>query len=354
MNKPSRLPNNPQRKIYNGYAERLDRVQSLLIHSTNNPRGNTTFESEVTFLLNSPNVGADFLVGENDIVQFHDPRKYYSFHAGYVRNPKYANIHSIGIEVHYSPKDTKPVSVKTLDNLTPLVKYLLSEYSLIPSDISLHKLEAVYPPGHKLAGKTGRKQDPNFWNIAQFEDWRKSLFEVQQMTNGTILNGPQVDPIYLYRALNKYTKLSQAEKDSIVSAYTTYGELTTIGNLYPFSQAAHETGWFSSERWVKSKNPAGLGADDTGAWGGHFDTVSAGVLAQYAHLLCYAVPEDQLSPLNKMVARLSPRRIPLLGAYGLGVAGNRWQGLSLKWNSPKGNPQYGNKILEIGEGILKL
>ncbi len=338
-----------------GYQIRTKKIRSILIHSMNNPRGNTTFEDEIDFLYNSRDVTAEYAVGEDEVIELLDPSNYFTYHAGYVRNSKFSNAESIGIEVHYSPKDREqPINSSKIVLLTELVQFLMEEFTLTPNDISLHRLEAIYPPGHKYAGKTGRKQDPNFWSDAQFEQWRSSLLK-ESMIADTILNGIQTDPIHLHRALNKYSpKLTTEEKESIVSAYTTYGELTTIGNLYPFAQAAHETGWFSSERWVKSKNPAGLGADDTGAWGHTFKNPAEGILAQYAHLLCYAVPDDQLSPIQKMIARISPRRISLLGAYGLGVAGNRWQGLSLKWNSPRGNPQYGNKILEIGEGILRL
>lgn len=323
----------------------------------NNPRGNTTFEDEIDFLYNSKDVTAEYTVGENGVVELLDPSNYFTYHAGYVKNAKFSNAESIGIEVHYSPKDKEqPINPKKIEQLTALVKYLMVEYELTPADISLHRLEAVYPPGHKYAGKTGRKQDPNFWTNAQFEDWRKNLLTQDVITGGTILNGPQVADIHLWRALNQNAPyLSNEEKHSIVSAFCTYGELTTIGNLYPFAQSIHETGWFASRRWKESRNPAGLGATDDGAWGGHFDTISAGILAQYAHLLCYAVTDVQLSPLNKMIARLSPRRNALIKVYGLGVANNKWQGLSRKWNSPTiGNAEYGNNIIKLGESILKL
>lgn len=337
-----------------GYQIRTQKIRSILIHSMNNPRGNTTFEDEIDFLYNSKNVTAEYAIGENAIVELIDPSNYFTYHAGYVRNAKFSNAESIGIEVHYSPKDTEqPINPRKVDNLTTLVKYLMVEYGLTPADISLHRLEAVYPPGHKLAGKTGRKQDPNFWTNTQFEEWRKTLLTQDMLTGGTIINGVQVDSIYLYRALNKYNpNMPQPERDSIVSAFSTYGELTTIGNLYPFAQAAHETGWFTSRRWVESRNPAGIGATNDGAEGYRAPSIADGILMQYAHLLCYAVPDEQLSPIQKIIARLSPRRTALMGAFGLGSAGNRWVGLNGKWAFP--GKTYGQKILSIGESILKL
>lgn len=278
-------------------------------------------------------------------MRFLDPGQYVAYHAGNVRNSKYSNEQSIGIETHYSNADsTQPIHPRKIENLTELVKQLLKEYNLSPDDISLHRLEAI---------PKGRKPDPNFWSDIQFEQWRGSLSE--PLLLDVILNGIQTDPIHLHRALNKYApSITQADKESIVSAYTTFGELTTIGNAYPFAQAAKETAWFSSERFVKSYNPAGLGADDTGAWGHTFATIAEGVLAQYAHLLCYAVPDEQLTYIQKQIARMSPRRNPLIGSYGLGVAGNRWQGLSRKWNSPAGSSDYGKDIIVLGEKILDL
>jgi hypothetical protein len=400
-------PNKPDKGIYYGYAARPGKVDSILIHSTNGA-GDSSFESEVNFLLNSPAVTSEYEVGAEEIVEHLPPKEYYGFHAGNVRNQKFSNSRSIGIEVHYSPRDTKSIDPRRIYNLTELVEYLLAEYDLTPDDISLHRWEAI---------PKGRKVDPSFWTDAQFLEWRNTLsknekftilqeafiyttptfetvakhitsgpvvngllpvgheFEGQWVHNNsaiwlstgwgfvkpyvidghTILNGLQVDPIRLHRALNLWAKhLSLDERESIVSAFTTYGELTTIGNLYAFTQAAKETGWFASERWVKSYNPAGLGADDTGAWGQHFNNPAEGILAQYAHLLCYAVPDDKLSAIQQKIARLSPRREALIGAYGLGAANNTWVGLNQKWNSPLGNAPYAQEIIALAERVMKL
>jgi hypothetical protein len=401
-----RIQKNRQIPLNSGYSERTRRIESILIHSTNNPEGNTTFKDELLFLATSKAVTSEYLVGANDIVELLDPFMFYGYHAGAVRNLKYSNARSIGIETHYSPKDTKPVDSRTLDNLTELVQHLLAVHHLTPNDISLHHLEAL---------PVGRKSDPNFWNAEQFETWKQTLIPMESFTvlqetpiytepelqtrathintgdivngvlpigftfsgqrlsnslwlmNGwgfiplwaiegyTILNGLHVDSIYLHRALNTWAgHLTTPQKDSIVSAFTAYGEVTDIGNLFPFAQAAKETGWFASERWKKSFNPAGLGATDDGAWGGHFETASSGIFAQYAHLLCYAAPEQDLNYIQRAIALLSPRRDALIGAYGLGVARNSWQGLSLKWNSPKGNKNYGQEIIVLGEKIIRL
>lgn len=325
-----------------GFNKRTKLVTGILVHSTNG-RGNSSFLAEESYLYSSPNVSAHYVVGNDGVTQLLDPKLYVAWHAGNTRNATFSNEQSIGIEVHYSPADSvQPIDQRKIVHLTELVQFLLKEYNLSTNDISTHRAEAT---------PKGRKVDPSFWNDAQFEDWKKSLMTFT--STDTILNGFQTDPIYLHRALNKYSpKLTTAEKENIVSAYTTYGELTTIGNLYPFAQWCHETGYGTSRRWVENRNPAGIGATNDGAEGYKASSIADGILMQYAHLLCYAVPDDQLAPLQKAIARLSPRRMALIGAFGLGSAGNRWVGLNTRWAFP--GKTYGNKILEIGEGILRL
>lgn len=390
-----------------GYQIRTKKIRSILIHSTNNPNGNTSFNSELSFLYNSTNVTAEYLVGANEVVELLDPLKYFAYHAGTVRDAKFSNAESIGIEVHYSPNDGKPIDPRKIANLTELVKYLLSKHNLTADDISVHRWEAV---------PQGRKVDPSFWSDKQFLEWRATLTQTKNekftilqeafiyttptfetiakhitsgdvvngvlpvgyefegqwvhnnsaiwMSNGwgfikpyaieshTILNGPQVDPIRLHRALNMWAKhLSLEERESIVAAYTTYGELTTIGNILPFCQAAKETGWFASERWKRSKNPAGIGATNDGAWGSHFNNAAEGILAQYAHLLCYATKPEENSFLIERLAQLSPRIEAMSKAFGRGSA-RTWVSLGGKWAWP-GNG-YGESIIKRAEEVMKL
>lgn len=346
------LLKNQRLPVERGYSLRSKEITGIILHSTNG-RGNSTFQAEENYLFSSPNVSAHYLVGTDSVTQFLDPKQYVAYHAGYVNNEKYSNAQSIGVEVHYSPKDTYPVHKDKIINLTNLVQNLLKEYNLNPNDITMHRSVAIYPPDYKvvsLRGKLGRKPDPSFWTNEEFETWRKSLLTQEQIVN-TILNGPQVDTIYLYRALNAYTKLPVTEKDLIVSAYTAYGELTTIGNLYPFCQAAKETAWFSSERFVKSRNMAGLGATNDGSWGGHFNNISEGVLAQYAHLLCYATKPENTTFLLERIALLSPRYAALAATHGRGCA-TTWRELDGRWAVP--GKDYSESIFKRADSILKL
>lgn len=166
------------------------------------------------------------------------------------------------------------------------------------------------------------------------------------MTEYPIIGGASIAPDRLYRCLIAHNqRLTAAQNTAILYAYTTLGALTSIGNLYPFAQAVKETGWFASRRFVEANNVAGLGADDSGAWGHTFETIYHGVTAQYAHLLCYAKAPDELSKLQYTLSLLSPRRERLQRAYGLGVAQNDWQGLTHRWNTPK--PEGANYARDI-------
>lgn len=198
---------------------------------------------------------------------------------------------------------------------------------------------------------------PGYATACPGSTWPK--WKDQIMTNIVeypIIGGKTVDAEVLRKALDKYSNhLTEQQKRSIVFAYCCYGELTELGNIFPFAQAVHETGWFASQRFMRSYNPAGLGATDDGAWGSTFDTIAAGVIAQYAHLLCYAKPEIELTWIQKQIAELSPRRDAMRRAYGLGAANNNWHGLTHKWNTPKPEGKnYATRIIDLTNRITTL
>ncbi len=159
---------NPNRKddLWFGYQPRVSNPVSIVIHSTNSPKGDTSFTSEAKFLYETKAVAADYLVGAEQIVQFLDSSKYYGWHAGAVNDRLYANHNSIGIETHYSPYDKKPFNPRIKENLTVLVKELMQRYSIPANHIELHRRVAV---------PKGRKSDPNWMTDTQFFEWRDSL-----------------------------------------------------------------------------------------------------------------------------------------------------------------------------------
>lgn len=165
--------------------------------------------------------------------------------------------------------------------------------------------------------------------------------------NHTILNGPVVPQSVLLKALSG-KNVPQAEE--IVIAYTALGTLTSIGNLLPFAQAIHETGWFSSWRWRKNNNPAGLGATNDGAVGNAWKTPIDGILAQYAHLLAYSVKMDgSQDPKLVHLAKLSPRYTVLERVKFLGIA-TVWSDLNGRWAYP--GTTYAQAISRIANTIL--
>lgn len=168
-NKPLLYPNPYDiEKDRKGYAKRLERPSKVVIHSTNNTKGNTTFESEIEFLYKSIKVGTDYLVGKNEIVQFFESDRFFGWHAGIV-TPAYAhfgNPYSIGIETHYSPKDSKPFPEESMLHLNELVRILIKKYDLSEKDIEMHRTIAP-----------SRKVDPSQFTSDQFYKWRHTFFE---------------------------------------------------------------------------------------------------------------------------------------------------------------------------------
>lgn len=169
--------------------------------------------------------------------------------------------------------------------------------------------------------------------------------------NQTILNGPQVATTMLRSWLDRQSAaLGPQIRDEIACAYTTYGRLTRVGNLLPFAQALHETGHFSSPRWVKSFNPAGLGATNDGAWGSTFASPAEGIVAQFAHLLAYATKDEQLNVPQRLLVSFDPRLAPLVQRQWRGIA-PRWVDLNGRWAFP--GDGYGQKILEIADAVSR-
>lgn len=249
-----------------------------------------------------------------------------------MRDQRYNNNNSIGIECHFTPGEStfQPDMIETLTNL---VLFLSQTYKII--DIETHR---------SVAMPKGRKIDPSFMSDAEFYAWKDKIATLQ--VDKIPIIGHKNTSIDILRNKLHLRGVLSYQIDPIVCAYTTYGELTGIGNVYPIAQWAHETGWGTSERWRVSNNAAGLGATNDGAWGNTFKSVAEGVLAQYAHLLCYATKPEENRPIIEMIAQLSPRREAMEKVFGRGSA-KYWHELSGKWNFP--SLKYHLKIMEIAK-----
>jgi N-acetylmuramoyl-L-alanine amidase len=166
--------------------------------------------------------------------------------------------------------------------------------------------------------------------------------------DATILNGYNIsnDVLRFVRIGKKPIK----DFNRIIDAYAVFGRLTTMGNLLPFAQAVHETGWFTSDRWVQNNNPAGLGATNDGAMGFVASSIEEGILAQYAHLVAYAVPLLSMSVLQLGIVGFDPRGRVMRGNKLTGSA-SRWIDLNGRWAVP--GTTYGQRIIEIANQLLK-
>jgi N-acetylmuramoyl-L-alanine amidase len=157
---------------------------------------------------------------------------------------------------------------------------------------------------------------------------------VDNVANSPIHNNPfSLSPEILFSVTTYKLNKTVANLKEIIDAYTVYGKLTGCGNLVPFCQAAHETGWFTSEKWLKNNNPAGIGATNDGAMGNVWATKEEGILAQYAHLIAYAIPEKNWTPTQQNIVKFSPR-LSILQKNNLCGIAPKWVNLNGRWAVP--------------------
>ncbi len=96
-----------------------------------------------------------------------------------------------------------------------------------------------------------------------------------------------------------------ADADALAAAYFRNGDMAGINADLALAQAAHETAWFSSDRWTRQHNPCGLGITAPDTPGVDFRSVERGVLAHLLHLCCYVYAADP--PALEPFAALDPR-----------------------------------------------
>lgn len=260
---------------------------------------------------------------------FDDILKYRAWHAGSVRNPIYNNNNSIGIECHYTPGEG--IYLPNMQSaLTELVISLQKQFDIV--DIETHR---------NVAMPKGRKVDPSHLSDVEFYLWKERVMKKED-NEIPIIGHTNIGIDILRHKLTQKGVLTY-EIDPIIAAYTTFGEITGIGNVYPLAQWAKETGWGTSYKWRSNRNSAGIGATNDGAQGGIFPTMSDGILAQFAHLLCYATTPADNTPAIEALAQLSPRIGEMARAYGRGSA-RTWQRLSGVWAT---DTTYHEQIIEF-------
>lgn len=155
--------NQPKNLLYrpgHGYSIRPpNRILNIILHSTNGTIG-SLFENEVKYLLHAGRVSAHYLVSkQGEIIRFLDDQ-YAAWHVGNVNNPIYSNNNTIGIEVHYTPKESKHIP-KAIDACTEIVRH----YKLLNPHVHVEMHRSVAVP-------QGRKIDPSFFSDRDFDIWR--------------------------------------------------------------------------------------------------------------------------------------------------------------------------------------
>lgn len=214
-------------KLDEGYNIRpFDPWKSIVIHTTNGDVG-TAFENEAIFLQESKKVGAHYLVSKDNRIAQIVPLTHQAYHAGWVRNPMYSNKFSIGIEVHFTPKEGRWTLVQ-LHALTWLVRTL----PRVP--LVTHRFAAI-PPGRKI--------DPSGLSDTFFNLWRnnidKSFVEIRTEYNANVRKGTSLrDSRLRVLAKGNYAFALKVTGDSVFNSNVWY----QIGeNEFIHSSAVIET-----------------------------------------------------------------------------------------------------------------
>jgi hypothetical protein len=133
-----------------------------------------------------------------------------------------------------------------------------------------------------------------------------------------VLGGYQINnDIIAYWFLTNGVHVDVSIRNEITSAYTTFGSITSIGNLYPFAQALVHTNKFKNDEFRFNKNiifPHGI----------KFNTISESIAAQYAHLLACTTLDDGIDEFTKTFIRLSPKLSAIQKGGGRGSV-SKWE-----------------------------
>lgn len=134
---------------------------TIVLHTTNGQK-NSSFENEVKYLLNSPNVSAHYIVSKDTRVVEMLPIELRAWHAGVVSEPRYNNNNTIGIEMHYTPGES--IEPEQKDNTRSLVRHIMQNGKYKISDIVMHR---------SVARPKGRKIDPSNFTDLEFAAWKE-------------------------------------------------------------------------------------------------------------------------------------------------------------------------------------
>lgn len=233
----------------------LRAIRAILVHTTNNPRGNTDYRQEAAFLQSSPDVSIAYVVSSHDdAVAQVLPDYLIAWHSGDCKDNDYENTWSIGIEIAWTT-NKGPLPQIAINNVTELVKYLLQKYPWIRK-IDTHRVQAVPP---------GRKQDPTGWSDAAFAAWRMPILKpitttIVGITRWRVKAG---DLAPVYTGPSDATGTAKIGTDPVrLAPGTVIGvDATSKGWLHIVEPAPW--GWTPAERYESAASPvAGVLSDD--------------------------------------------------------------------------------------------
>jgi len=339
-------------------------IRSIVIHTTNGKRG-SSLADEASFLYNSMDVSAHYLVGKQGrLIQFLDP-EWIAWHTGKVNDPDCGNGYAIGIENHLTKSEQWTAEQRAA--LTELVRLLLLTYPTI-TKIVTHRSIAI---------PAGRKSDPAAWDDSSFHTWSTTLLArqvarpVPYTPNSALLAAPpQVDVPRIIATLATLPRQPYTMGDiaHILDAYQHHANGVGIDWVLAVAQCLHETDRLRSW-WAQRprRNPAGLGVTgkhqatppsdpqgwvqgSDGIWqeGLSFPSWEQGIQAQLAHLLCYALADNSMTPAQLAFSEKSPRKQLLPASYR--GAAHQLIGLNGRWAVP--GTTYAQAIATIANTLV--
>jgi len=312
--------------------------RSILYHTTNNPRGNTSYPSEARFLRDSADVSIQYVVSSDDdtVVQVL-PDDMVAWHSGSCYDAAYENNASIGIEIAWTI-NKGPLPQIAIENLTELTRHLLTLHPQIGNRLDLHRRQAQ---------PKGRKTDPAGWTDAAFDAWRDMVLQPVPFVHHAEdslpapindlnrMNPTSQSPILgpasataaqciAYIKSRPHGTYTVDDVATIVRVYFGQAELVGVDPVVAIAQMIHETGNLTSalsQRADKYKrplrNPAGIGVNgdqssiplggyvwdsDRGMYRrcvGFRSWADESIPAHLGRLLAYALPVDAASPIQQ-------------------------------------------------------
>lgn len=157
-----------------------------------------------------------------------------------------------------------------------------------------------------------------------------------------IIHGKIVTEQHLLAWFANYARHLDLEvRYQLASAYTACGYFTTFGNVYPLAQAAVESNHFTTEQFMRNRNPA-IPTSHV------FDTYSAGAIAHMAHIAAYVYIDDGLDTFSKTFIKLTPA-LSQIQKSNLRGSVKDWEDFQGRYNSES---SYLKQIHYVAQTIL--